>query len=224
MPRLCLFDVNETLLDLGGLDGLFAEFFGVEGVRQEWFDQVLHNAFVATITERYQPFGEIASGALTMVAQRREQALTQAQHRAVLAGMVQLPPHPEVPEALAQFKQAGFRLAALTNSTAEVVCRQLSHVGLTDMFEQILSVDVVQRLKPAQEPYRYAAKSLGVPVRQLRMIAAHGWDIAGAAAAGCATAFVARPGMIADPLIAPPDITGCDLMAVAIQIMAQDTP
>lgn len=220
MPRLCLFDVNETLLDLSALDAPFEAAFGVAGVRQEWFAQVLHNAFVATITERYQPFGEIAGGALTMVAQRHQQTLSDTQQQELLSGMVRLPAHPEVAEALERLRKGGFRLAALTNSTADVAHRQLEFAGLTQMFEQILSVDVVQRLKPAREPYRYAAKSLGVPVEQLRMVAAHGWDIAGAAAAGCATAFVARPGMVADPLIAPPDISGADLMAVAEQIIA----
>ncbi|MDX1587986.1 MAG: haloacid dehalogenase type II [Oleiphilaceae bacterium] len=220
MTRVCLFDVNETLLDIGAMDEPFAALFGVEGVRQEWFAQLLTNAFVATITERYQPFGEIAEGALMMVEARHGRDLREADRKALLGEMARLPPHPEVVRALEQLSDKGLRLAALTNSTADVAHKQLSHAGLTKYFEQILSVDVVQRLKPAMEPYRYAAKSLGVAVGELRMIAAHAWDIAGASAAGCTTAFVARPGMVLDPQVATPEIVGENLQSVADQILA----
>jgi 2-haloacid dehalogenase len=53
-----------------------------------------------------------------------------------------------------------------------------------------------------------AADALGVPVGQLRLVAAHGWDVAGALAAGCRAAFVARPGRLPDPVAPAPDLTG----------------
>ena len=65
-----------------------------------------------------------------------------------------------------------------------------------------------------------AAERMGVPIGDIRMIAAHAWDIAGARRAGCAAAFVARPGMVLDPLALPPDIVGANLREVADQILA----
>jgi beta-phosphoglucomutase-like phosphatase (HAD superfamily) len=64
-------------------------------------------------------------------------------------------------------------LASLTNSTFEVVTAQLTYAGLVDLFENILSADGVHRLKPAPEPYLYAAKVMGVEAGQVRLIAAH---------------------------------------------------
>ena len=52
--------------------------------------------------------------------------------------------------------------------------------GLRDYFEQMLSADAVRRLKPAPEPYRMAAEGLGVDVGEIRLVAAHAWDVAGA--------------------------------------------
>jgi 2-haloacid dehalogenase len=49
------------------------------------------------------------------------------------------------------------------------------------------------------------------------------WDVAGAAAAGCATAFVARPGKVLDPLVERPEIVGADLAEVADAILAIDS-
>jgi 2-haloacid dehalogenase len=59
---------------------------------------------------------------------------------------------------------------------------------------------------------------------QLRMIAAHAWDVGGAMRAGCAAAFVARPGKAAFPLFPKPDITGADLDEVAEAILRTETP
>lgn len=37
MPRVIVFDVNETLLDVRALDPLFTRMFGVASARQSWF-------------------------------------------------------------------------------------------------------------------------------------------------------------------------------------------
>ncbi len=64
-----------------------------------------------------------------------------------------------------------------------------------------------------------AAESLGVEVGQVRLVAAHAWDVAGALQAGCAAAFVARPGMVLNPLFEHPDVVGSDLREVAEGIL-----
>lgn len=222
MPRMIVFDVNETLLDLKALDPLFVEYFGDSAVRGLWFSQFIHNAFVATITGKYAPFGQIGGAALEMVAQRRGITLTPEQKQAIANGVASLPAHPDVRPALETLKAAGFRLATLTNSTQAVVEQQLANAGLRELFEAALSADEVQRLKPAPEPYQMAAQRLGVAIGQLRLVAAHAWDIAGARRAGAAAAFVARPGMVLDPLADAPDVVGSDLHEVARQIIERE--
>ena len=214
MPRACVFDVNETLLDLSALDPSFEHVFGDAGGRREWFLQMLQSAFVSTITGSYSDFGTLGEAALQMTAERRGVTLSDKDSQQILSGMRELPPHREVEESLDRLRDAGFRLAALTNSTQQVAEAQLENAGLAGYFEQALSADTVKRLKPAPEPYRMAAESLGKHVNGVRLIAAHAWDVAGALRAGCAAAFVARPGMVLDPLVEPPDVVGADLREV----------
>src|SRR5256885_2982041 len=68
MPRIIVFDVNETLLDLGALDLHFRRLFGAAAVRGEWFTQVIELAVVATATNVYFDFAVVGDPALTMVA------------------------------------------------------------------------------------------------------------------------------------------------------------
>jgi 2-haloacid dehalogenase len=219
MARVCVFDVNETLLDLGALDPHFERIFGDAGVRRAWFGQLLQSALVATVTDAYSDFGAIGGAALEMTAERQGVTLSDEDKRQILGGMRELPPHPEVAESLSRLRDAGLRLATLTNSAQRVAEAQMENSGLRDYFEHLLSEDAVRRLKPAPEPYRMAAGSLGVAVGEIRLVAAHAWDVAGAFRAGCAAAFVARPGMVLDPLVQRPDVVGADLREVADQIL-----
>jgi 2-haloacid dehalogenase len=154
-----------------------------------------------------------------MTAERQGVILSDEDKRQILGGMRGLPPHPEVAESLSRLRDAGLRLATLTNSTQQVAVAQMDNSGLRDYFEQLLSADTVRRLKPAPEPYRMAAQTLGVDVGEIRLVAAHAWDVAGALRAGCAAAFVARPGMVLDPLVERPDVVGADLREVADRIL-----
>ena len=91
--------------------------------------------------------------------------------------------------------------------------------GVADRFDAILSADEVQALKPRPEPYALVARTFGVSMGDVRLVAAHAWDVAGALAAGCTAAFVARPGRVLSPLGDPPDIVGPDLTKVAARIV-----
>lgn len=220
--RVCVFDVNETLLDLRALDPPFEHVFGTPGVRQQWFAQLLQSAMVATITDAYSDFGTIARAALDMVARRHERELAPADRDEILATIRRLPPYPEVASGLERLRSAGFRLATLTNSTDTVAKAQLEYAALAGYFERILSADAVRRLKPAPEPYRMAATELGVDIGDMRLVAAHAWDVAGALRAGARAAFVRRPGMVLDPLSPPPEVVGDDLVQVAERIVGGD--
>ncbi len=68
-----------------------------------------------------------------------------------------------------------------------------------------------------------AAESLKVDVGEIRLIAAHAWDIAGDLRVGCAAAFLARPGMVLDPLVERPNVVSADLHEVANRILEAES-
>ena len=218
--QVIAFDVNETLLDLRALDRVFEESLGDASLRAQWFAQMLQVAFVGAITDRYVDFTTAQRAALDMVAQRRGVTLPAGAADRVTAAMRTLPAHPEVADALARLRAGGHQLAALSNSPQDVEQAQLAHAGLTDRFDAILSADTVRALKPRREPYELAARTFAVPTRGVTLVAAHAWDVAGALAAGCQAAFVARPGMPRNPIDPAPGLVGADLGEIADRILA----
>lgn len=82
---------------------------------------------------------------------------------------------------------------------------QSSNAGLTDFFDARYSIEDIKIYKPDLRAYRWALDQLGVKPEEALMVAAHGWDVAGAKEAGLQTAFVARPGKALYPLAKAPD-------------------
>ena len=219
MPHILVFDVNETLLDLGALEPHFERVFHDKSILREWFNQVIQYAEAVTLADSYKNFGEVARAALEMTAEGRGVKLSAEDAQQILGGIRSLPAHPEVIESLARLKSAGFRMVTLTNSPPAVVDAQMAAANLQQFFARNFSVDSVRKYKPAPEPYHMVARELGVQTNQLRMIAAHAWDVGGAMQAGCAAAFIARPGKALFPGFPIPDILGKDLREVAETII-----
>ncbi len=218
MIRAVIFDINETVLDLAALDRLFVEWFGDPAARKAWFAQSLLIAMTLAATRTFRSFAELGTAALMATAQQSSIELPANAAPSLREAVLRLPPHPDAVPALRALREAGLVTAALSNNPLPVLQDQLRHAALSPLFDEIMSVDEAGALKPAPEVYRYAIGRLDVPAADTWMVAAHGWDIAGAMRAGLRGAFVARPGQSPDPF-APPDITEPNLLAIARAIV-----
>lgn len=210
MVTTCVFDVNETLLDLSALDGPL--FRGDRRAREAWFAQTLQSALVTTLHGRLTPFGELAVGALRM---RRGGALEPGEADALQEAMATLPAHLDARPALQALRASGARLAALSQGAEATIERQLDGAGLRGCFEAVVSAEDSGRLKPAPEPYRLALERLELAPAEAVMVAAHPWDLAGAAQVGMATVLVCRPGVVPDPSLPAPGRLVDDLRELA---------
>ena len=101
------------------------------------------------------------------------------------------------------------------------VVRRLGSRAAVGGVGEALGLGPVLPVEPDKGEYQHREDDDDQPC-EVRLVAAHSWDIAGALAAGCQAAFVARPGMVLSPLADPPGITGPDLAAVAQQIINID--
>lgn len=224
MPTTHLvFDVNETLLDLSTLDPVFRDLFGDTHSRREWFASLLHWSTITTLTGQFIDFPRLAGHCLDQLAARRDVALAADQRQRVFAAVATLQPHDDVRPALTRLRDAGFTIAALTNSAQTTVDTQFANAELGDAFDRVLSVEAAARYKPHPEAYAVASDALDAAPGALRLIACHDWDVTGALRAGLKAAFVARGDASLNAAGERPDIVGHGLADVAERIIAADS-
>ena len=96
------------------------------------------------------------------------------------------PPFPDVEPGLERLAAAGHRLAVITNSARETGEQHLERAGLLPHFERVAGVDEARAYKPDRRAYDLVPGDWHV--------AAHWWDVLGAACAGRKTVYVARQG------------------------------
>ena len=217
-PRVVLFDVNETLLDAGPLKQKIGDLLQDPSAGKLWFTTMLHYSLVMTVSGQYAALPEIGTATLQMLARNSDITLDTEEAKQIVSGMRTLAPHREVAGALERLKKSGVRLATLTNSSQHGVKAQLQHAGLDGFFERQLSVEALSRFKPHSAVYEWACQQMGVAPAECMLVAAHGWDVAGAKWAGLRTAFIAREEQQKFPLAPAPDVDVPDLEAFANRI------
>jgi 2-haloacid dehalogenase len=222
MTTVIAFDVNETLLDLRALDEPFADALGDAALRPQWFALMLQVSFVGGVTGDYVDFGTAQRAAFSMLAERQGIDVDPGAADTVVERMSALPAYPEVAGALEQLRDTPLQVVALTNSVLDVAEAQLRAAGILPLFDRVMSADEVRRLKPAREPYAAVAAACGTTLDEMRLVAAHWWDVTGALSAGCKAAFVARPGAVLSPVAPRPDIVEPDIAAVVRRIRETD--
>src|ERR1700744_113835 len=134
MPKLrnIVFDCNETLLDLSTVPPIFQRLFGEPRGVRIWFRELITYSQALTIADVYVPFTDIGGAVLDKMAAPRDVKITAADRQELTDRFATMPPYPDVPGALRRLKDAGFHLFTLTDNTAAISGRQLTHGGIVD--------------------------------------------------------------------------------------------
>lgn len=214
LPKVLIFDVNETLLDLTPIKTQVNEALQSDSAFDSWFSALLHYSLVETTTGSYKDFGEVGKDTLRMVSKNMERPLSDKHIDSILSVITNLSPHPEVDKSLASLKNYGCILVALTNGGQKTVEAQLDHAKLAHYFDRIISVEQVKKFKPHRSSYQYVLDLYKINPQEAILIAAHGWDIYGAQVAGLQTGFIAREGKHLYDLSQKPEYIWEDLWAI----------
>jgi len=216
-PSVAILDVNETLSDLAPLAGRFQEMGAPGDLLATWFAGTLRDGIALAASGEYADFPDVARGTLHSLLARSDGLALPYQEAAehILAGMGTLSVHRDVEPGLRRLRDAGVRIATLTNSSAASAEGLLERAGISDLVERNLDVAEVRRWKPAPEPYQYACRTLDVAPSAAVLIAVHPWDVHGAKCAGLRGAWLDRRGDPYPDIFAAPDVTAGTLPGVA---------
>lgn len=204
-PQTIVFDVNETLSDLAPMSGRFTDVGAPPHLSRLWFAVLLRDGFAATAAGHRVDFADLARGALQTVLAGAElnRPLPDAIGH-VMDGFADLGVHPDVGEGVRALRSAGFALVTLSNGSTEVADRLLGAAGIRQDFERLMSVEEAGVWKPAPGAYAHAARTCGVPLSELLLVAVHPWDLDGASRAGMQTAWLDRSGTPYPDYFRPP--------------------
>jgi 2-haloacid dehalogenase len=193
MPRDVYFDLNGTLVDPGAL---------IEP--RELALAALDEANVYAMIVREAAFRDLLDAALRRLLERAGRDPDEAAD--ALVRLPSMPAFPEAAEALDTLRAAGFGVAVLTQSARESAELVLRNAGLR--IDRVLSA---RPLKPHPDAY--------APAQGAWFVAAHWWDVAGAAGAGLRTAWVSRDDRAYPGAVPQPELRAPDLLAAARAIV-----
>jgi 2-haloacid dehalogenase len=203
------FDLNGTLVDPSVL-------LEPAAIPIAALDEANVMAMITTIAGRETSFKPLLDAALRRGLQRAGRSPEEAP--GALEKLPQMPPYPDVPEALAALREAGFTLGVLTQSAAEAAEEVTRNAGIRDAFELVLSAPALGAFKPDDLAYKSALERAGVT--DAWFVAGHWWDVAGAAYAGLRTAWISRTDLAYPDAMPEPDVRGADLAEVAAALLA----
>lgn len=214
---LWLFDINETLLDLAPIEGVLQKAAGrpTPPLLDGWFDTLIQTALTLTGAGRYEDFGRLGGLVAADVVGHAGGTWGDADLAALRAAFGALPAHPDVVPAFEALRARGDRLVPFGNSALATIETQLRGAGLLDLVDDVVSVEMAGMLKPSPLAYATALGRQGVAAAEAVMVAAHGWDVLGAACAGLQTVFVTRDGRRALPVDPRPTATVTSLNELA---------
>ena len=210
MPSSVLLDVNGTLTDLRPIGSPWAR----PGLGPAVLDGAVQTAMVdALLGTAERPFSDHLRSALEVLV--ADAGLDPDGIDRALARAAELPAWPDAKTALELLADSELRLVALTNSGAEAGAKTLRACGLLDLVERVLGVDAVSSFKPHPSVYAYALAELGCAASEVALVATHPWDLAGAAHAGMATAWVTHGARGWPSVLPTPDVRGESLLKLA---------
>jgi 2-haloacid dehalogenase len=112
---------------------------------------------------------------------------------------------PEVPSVLKTLRNAGYRMAILSNGSPFMLGAIVENSGTSDYFDATLSVEEVQAFKPHPNVYRLAEQRLGISSDAILFCSSNAWDAYAASAFGLKVVWCNRYDQREERLPGAPD-------------------
>ena len=208
-----VFDAYGTLLDVDAAAREAAAEPGMEALKENWLpiakgwrERQLRYSWLCSMMGKYDDFWELTIRALDTTLEEHALASNDKVRARLLSLYSELSAYQEVPEVLANLKAAGHRLAVLSNASPSMLVKALDAAGISEWFDELLSVDVLKCYKPTPAVYQLIPERFDCKPSDVTFFSSNNWDISGAGAFGFKTIWVNRTGVAWDNLPGKPDI------------------
>ncbi|MDC3370641.1 haloacid dehalogenase type II [Alphaproteobacteria bacterium] len=207
-----VFDAYGTLLDVDAAAREAAAEPGMEALKENWLpiakgwrERQLRYSWLCSMMGKYDDFWELTIRALDTTLEEHALASNDKVRARLLSLYSELSAYQEVPEVLANLKAAGHRLAVLSNASPSMLVKALDAAGISEWFDELLSVDVLKCYKPTPAVYQLIPERFDCKPSDVTFFSSNNWDVSGAGAFGFKTIWVNRTGVVWDNLPGKPD-------------------
>lgn len=211
----CVFDAYGTLFDFNSAALTASDELGSDWQQLSdlWRQKQLQYTWLRGLGGRHADFWQVTADALDFALSTFR--IDRPGLRARLMDLyLHLECYPEVAETLRRLQAAGTRLAILSNGTPAMLAAVVSHNGLDELFDAVLSVEEVGVFKPHPSVYRLASDRLQVAPSSICFLSSNGWDAYSAKASGFRVLWCNRFGQAPERIPATPDGEINDLSAL----------
>jgi len=217
----CVFDAYGTLFDVAAAARECAAEPGRTGfaavwqkVANDWRLKQLQYSWLRAVADAHTDFWEVTQNGLDYALEASNLQGDSELRARLLALYWHLSAYPEVPAMLAALKAQGMNTAILSNGSPDMLSGAVKSAGLTEVLDDVLSVQDVGIFKPHKSVYDLVMKRFGCTPDQVLFVSSNCWDACFAAKQGFFTAWANRTGEPMDRLPWTPQITLTDLTTI----------
>ena len=208
-----VFDAYGTLLDVDAAAREAAAEPGREALKENWLsiakgwrERQLRYSWLCSMMGRYDDFWELTTRALDSTLEEHALSSDEKIRKRLLSLYRELSAYGEVPKVLANLKAAGHKLAVLSNASPHMLTTAIEAAGISEWFDELLSVDVLKCYKPTPIIYQLVTERFNCKPSDVTFFSSNNWDVSGAGAFGFKTIWVNRAGVVWDNLPGKPDL------------------
>lgn len=204
--QACVFDAYGTLFDYASAAARCRDVLGdrFAPLVTLWRDKQLQYTWLRSLQGLHADFWQVTRESLdyALDALGIEQA---GLRERLMQAYLELELFPEVPETLRRLKNAGFRLAILSNGTPNMLRAAVENAGIADLFEAVLSVEEAGVFKTHPRVYQLPLDRLSLPADAISFQSSNAWDAYAASAFGMRVIWCNRYGQKRERLPGNPD-------------------
>ena len=197
--KTLVFDQYGTIVDMqNGLVDIAAPFLkkaGWDGSAHRfvtwWRRTHFENSMIDALCDGdHTPYRKIGERAVSHVMDRAGIPYTAEQAAWLVSRIEELKPFDDVIDALERLRDAGYKLAILSNGDPDMLETAKRHIGFA--FDATISVQQAGAFKPHWKTYAKAEELLGTDRRSILFVANHPFDCVGAKSFGMWSCFIDR--------------------------------
>lgn len=213
--KAVVFDAYGTLFDVHTVALKCEQEYPGQGreISEIWRQKQLEYSWLRSLMGRYEDFWHVTQDALTFALKELALDSTEESRSELVKEYLKLLPYNEVTKALQDMK--GKKLAILSNGSPYMLEEMVRNANLTEVFEDVISVDELKVFKPFMGVYQLAPAKLGIQKEDTLFVSCNAWDASAAKVFGFQVCWINRFNRPFEELQVQPDIIVKDLIELA---------